>query len=325
MQLPQIAIAIVQQTKLSHSETSHFQLFELFELFKNNIIMAEIIDNDEQNEEINRQVRKVTIYGLLLNILLTLAKIVVGFFAGSSSVIADGVHSLTDCSTDIAVIVGVKYWNKGPDIDHPYGHRRIEAMTTVFIGVMLLIAGLVLIYNAIIKIHAQNSTVPEWSAFIVAILSIVTKEALYRWTFNKSVELKCNALKANAWHHRSDAFSSVPVAIAIGFAKYDSSWAVLDPIASVAVSFFVLKASYDIAWPALLELSDSGANEDKVKLIQLRTRFQGNGIYVDLHIQVDPNITVREGHAIAGRVKHLLLKEDSQIIDVLVHLEPCDE
>ena len=301
--------------------------------------MAEIIDNDEQNEEINRQVRKVTIYGLLLNILLTLAKIVVGFFAGSSSVIADGVHSLTDCSTDIAVIVGVKYWNKGPDIDHPYGHRRIEAMTTVFIGVMLLIAGLVLIYNAIIKIHSQTYAVPEWSAFIVAILSIVTKEALYRWTFNKSVELKCNALKANAWHHRSDAFSSVPVAIAIGFAKYDASWAVLDPIASVAVSFFVLKASYDIAWPALLELSDSGANEDKVKLIQvlvssvegikswheLRTRFQGNGIYVDLHIQVDPNITVREGHAIAGRVKHLLLKEDSQIIDVLVHLEPCDE
>ncbi len=287
----------------------------------------------------NCEVRRVTIYGLIINIVLTLLKIVIGFFAGSSSVIADGVHSLTDCSTDIAVIVGVKYWNKGPDIDHPYGHRRIEAMTTVFIGIMLLVAGLVLIYNAITKIHSQTFAVPEWSAFIVAILSIVTKEALYRWTFNKSVELKCNALKANAWHHRSDAFSSVPVAIAIGFAKYDSSWAVLDPIASVAVSFFVLKASYDIAWPALLELSDSGANEDKVKLIQvlvssvegvkslhqLRTRFQGNGIYVDLHIQVDPNITVREGHSIAGRVKHLLLKEDSQIIDVLVHLEPDDE
>ncbi|MBP5468140.1 MAG: cation transporter [Candidatus Riflebacteria bacterium] len=301
--------------------------------------MAEIIENDEQNEIVSNEVRKVTIHGLILNILLTLAKIIVGFFAGSSSVIADGVHSLTDCSTDIAVIVGVKYWNKGPDTDHPYGHRRIEAMTTVFIGVMLLIAGLVLIYSAIIKIHSQTYTVPEWAAFIVAILSIITKEALYRWTYKRSIELKCNALKANAWHHRSDAFSSVPVAIAIVFAKYDASWAVLDPIASVAVSFFILKASYDIAWPALLELSDSGANEDKVKLIQvlvssvegvkslhnLRTRFQGNGIYVDLHIQVDPNITVKEGHAIAGRVKHLLLKEDSQIIDVLVHLEPSDE
>ena len=301
-------------------------------------MVEETIDTIE-TEEPTSEIRKVTIIGLLVNIILTLAKIVIGFFAGSSSVIADGVHSLTDCSTDIAVIVGVKYWNKGPDVDHPYGHRRIEAMTTVFIGVMLLIAGLVLIYSAIIKIHSQQYSVPEWSAFIVAIISIIAKEALYRWTYNKADNLKCNALKANAWHHRSDAFSSVPVAIAIGFAKYDKTWAVLDPIASVAVSFFILKASYDIAWPALLELSDSGVNEDKVKLIQvlvssvegvkslhqLRTRFQGNGIYVDLHIQVDPNITVREGHSIAGRVKHLLLKEDSQIIDVLVHLEPSDD
>ncbi len=301
-------------------------------------MVEETIDTIE-TEEPTSEIRKVTIIGLLVNIILTLAKIVIGFFAGSSSVIADGVHSLTDCSTDIAVIVGVKYWNKGPDVDHPYGHRRIEAMTTVFIGVMLLIAGLVLIYSAIIKIHSQKYSVPEWSAFIVAIISIIAKEALYRWTYSKADNLKCNALKANAWHHRSDAFSSVPVAIAIGFAKYDKTWAVLDPIASVAVSFFILKASYDIAWPALLELSDSGVNEDKVKLIQvlvysvegvkslhqLRTRFQGNGIYVDLHIQVDPNITVREGHSIAGRVKHLLLKEDSQIIDVLVHLEPSDD
>ena len=288
------------------------------------------MEQDTETLENTKEVRKVTVIGLIVNIVLTLAKIIIGFFAGSSSVVADGVHSLTDCSTDVAVIVGVKYWNKGPDSDHPYGHRRIEAMTTVFIGVILALAGLVLIYNAVIKIHSQQYVVPEWSAFAVALISVFSKEILYQWTLKKSESLKCNALKANAWHHRSDAISSVPVVIAIGFAKYDESWKMLDPIASVAVSFFILKSAYDIAWPALLELSDSGANEAKLKRIeelvssvnevkslhQIRTRYQGNGLYVDLHIQVEPDLTVREGHAIAGRVKHILLNEDSQIIDV---------
>ncbi len=297
-----------------------------------------MFQNTEEIEN-TQEVRSVTLIGLFVNIFLTLAKILIGYFSGSSSVVADGVHSLTDCSTDIAVIVGVKYWNKGPDSDHPYGHRRIEAMTTVFIGTILALAGFILIYNAVIKIHSHQFIVPQWSAFIIAILSIFTKEMLYQWTLKKAEFLKCNALKANAWHHRSDAISSIPVALAIGFAKYDNSWAMLDPIASVAVSFFILKSSYDIAWPALLELSDSGASEQKIKHIQelvssvdgvvslhqVRTRFQGNGLYVDLHIQVNPNLTVIEGHAIAGRAKHILLDDDSQILDVLVHLEPCDD
>lgn len=292
-------------------------------------------------EELDRnnhthQVRVVTIWGLILNIVLTILKILIGYFAGSSSVVADGVHSLSDCSTDVAVIVGVKYWDKAPDSDHPYGHRRIEAMTSVFIGIVLAVVGVLLIYNAAVKLHSQQFTVPEWSALIIAILSIVSKEILYRWTLKKSEELKSTALRANAWHHRSDAVSSIPVAIAIGFTKYDTSWAMLDPIASIAVSFFILNAAYTIVWPSLLELSDSGANEQKIKDIEklvssvdgvlsihaLRTRYQGNGLYVDLHIQVNPDITVREGHAIAGKVKHLLLNEGPEIMDVLVHIEP---
>ena len=296
-----------------------------------------IIDTEEStNNKHIHEVRRVTIWGLILNIVLTVLKIVIGYFGGSTSVVADGVHSLSDCSTDVAVIVGVKYWDKAPDNDHPYGHRRIEAMTSVFIGIVLVFVGVLLIYNAISKLHSQNFLVPEWSAFIIAIISIVTKEILYRWTKKKSEELESNALKANAWHHRSDAISSIPVAIAIGFTKYDSSWAMLDPIASIAVSVFILNAAYTIVWPSLCELSDSGASESKLKDIEklvssiegiqsihaLRTRYQGNGLYVDLHIQVDPDITVKEGHDIAAKAKYLLLREGPGIKDVLVHVEP---
>ncbi|MBQ2594497.1 MAG: cation diffusion facilitator family transporter, partial [Candidatus Riflebacteria bacterium] len=136
-----------------------------------------IIDTEEStNNKHILEVRRVTIWGLILNIVLTVLKIVIGYFGGSTSVVADGVHSLSDCSTDVAVIVGVKYWDKAPDNDHPYGHRRIEAMTSVFIGIVLVFVGVLLIYNAISKLHSQNFLAPEWSAFIIAIISIVTKE-----------------------------------------------------------------------------------------------------------------------------------------------------
>lgn len=294
------------------------------------------MEEDIDRLEYTKEVRRITFYGLIVNILLTVFKIIIGFIGKSSSVLADGVHSLSDCSTDIAVIVGVKFWNKAPDSDHPYGHRRIEAMISVFIAIALGLVGIFLIYDSIVKIHTRNYIIPEWSAFIIAFVSIITKEILYRWTVKKSEILKCNALRANAWHHRSDAVSSIPVAVAISFCKYDARFAVLDPVASVAVSFFILKAAYDISMPALLELSDSGTDENNINTIkelvssiegvesihQIRTRYQGNGIFVDLHVQVNPDLTVREGHSIAGRVKHMLLEKGPQVHDVLVHVEP---
>ena len=298
--------------------------------------MEEVIDVAEQN---TTEVRKVTIYGLILNAVLTVLKIIIGYLGNSSSVIADGVHSLSDCSTDIAVIIGVKYWNKAPDDDHPYGHRRIEAMISTFIGIALAIVGIFLIYGAIVKLHNKEYMIPEWTTFWIAIISILAKEILYRWTMKKADVLKSTALKANAWHHRSDAISSIPVALAIGVTKYDPSWAMLDPIASVAVSFFILQAAYMIAQPSLYELADAGASEaalEKIKGIVtsvegvqsvhcIRSRYHGNGLHVDLHIQVNPNITVKEGHAIAGHAKRHLLEDGPEIVDVLVHLEPGED
>lgn len=298
--------------------------------------MEEVIDVAEQN---TTEVRKVTIYGLILNAVLTVLKIIIGYLGNSSSVIADGVHSLSDCSTDIAVIIGVKYWNKAPDDDHPYGHRRIEAMISTFIGLALATVGIFLIYGAIVKLHNKEYMIPEWTTFWIAIISILAKEILYRWTVKKADVLKSTALKANAWHHRSDAISSIPVALAIGVTKYDPSWAMLDPIASVAVSFFILQAAYMIAQPSLYELADAGASEaalEKIKGIVtsvegvqsvhcIRSRYHGNGLHVDLHIQVNPNITVKEGHAIAGHAKRHLLEDGPEIVDVLVHLEPGED
>lgn len=298
--------------------------------------MEEVIDVAEQN---TTEVRKVTIYGLILNAVLTVLKIIIGYLGNSSSVIADGVHSLSDCSTDIAVIIGVKYWNKAPDDDHPYGHRRIEAMISTFIGLALATVGIFLIYGAIVKLHNKEYMIPEWTTFWIAIISILAKEILYRWTMKKADVLKSTALKANAWHHRSDAISSIPVALAIGVTKYDPSWAMLDPIASVAVSFFILQAAYMIAQPSLYELADAGASEaalEKIKGIVtsvegvqsvhcIRSRYHGNGLHVDLHIQVNPNITVKEGHAIAGHAKRHLLEDGPEIVDVLVHLEPGED
>ncbi len=298
-----------------------------------------ILEQNDQTAQNTAEIRRVTFCGLILNAVLTLFKIIVGIIGNSSSVIADGIHSLSDCSTDIAVIVGVKYWNKAPDEDHPYGHRRIEAMISTFIGLALAAVGIFLIYGAIVKLHKGEYLIPEWCTFWVAIASIVVKEALYHWTVKKAEKLKSTALRANAWHHRSDAISSIPVALAIGVAKYDQSWAMLDPIASVAVSFFILQAAYLIAWPSLCELADAGASEASLQRIKeivtavegvqsvhcIRSRYHGNGLHVDLHIQVDPNITVREGHAIAGHAKRHLLEDGPEIVDVLVHLEPSNE
>ncbi|MDD3147973.1 MAG: cation diffusion facilitator family transporter [Candidatus Riflebacteria bacterium] len=285
-----------------------------------------------------KTVRHVTIVGLIFNVLLTVAKVLAGIFGNSQSVIADGIHSLSDCSTDIAVLVGVKYWNQPPDSCHPYGHRRIEAMISTFIGIVLSLAGLFLGISAIEKFRSGQYLVPAGIALAVAILSIISKEWLFHWTIKAAEEQKSSALKANAWHHRSDSLSSIPVAIAIGMALVDPKWAILDPVATLAVSLFIIQAAWKIVTPSLAELSDAGADAAVLKKIEqivlqvegvesvhaVRSRFHGSGLHVDLHIQVNEKLTVKEGHAISGRAKRRLLDEGPDIVDVLVHIEPFE-
>ncbi|MDD3001905.1 MAG: cation diffusion facilitator family transporter, partial [Candidatus Riflebacteria bacterium] len=218
-----------------------------------------------QNSQITK---KVTLTGMLVNLFLTISKVIAGTLGNSSSVIADGIHSLSDLSTDIAVLIGVKYWNEPPDADHPYGHRRIEAMISVLIAIALSIAGFMLGYGAITKFRSSNYQAPESFTLIIALISILTKEWLYHWTHKWGKKIMSSAMIANAWHHRSDSLSSIPVAVAIGLAVYNPDWAFMDPVATLAVSAFIIQTAYKISLPSLRELSDAGADQNCLETIE---------------------------------------------------------
>jgi len=283
-----------------------------------------------------RYVRKVTWIGLVINIGLSGLKFAAGYFGRSQALIADAIHSLTDTTTDLAVIAGSHYWSRPPDDCHPYGHRRLETLVTAFIGIMLVAAGIGIGWEAISTLHKKHATPPGSIAFYAAMASIVAKEILYRWTAAVGKKIKSSALAANAWHHRTDAISSVPVLIAVGAAMIFPSWSFLDHVGAVIVSIFILHAAIKIIWPAVSELIDAGAPEEIQKKIMeiaysttgvrevhaIRSRYISSSIQVDLHIVVDGNICVREGHTIADTVENNIIGSIPEVLDVVVHVDP---
>ena len=283
-------------------------------------------------------VRRATWVGLTVNILLSALKMAGGVIGSSQAIVADGVHSLSDSSTDIAILIGVRFWSRPPDECHPYGHRRIETVVTVFIGLALIVVAFGLIYNAIVTFQQPHPKTPHWIALVAALISITSKEILYRWTVTVGKRIKSSAVLANAWHHRSDAFSSIPTVVTVAIVLFRPSLGFLDHLAAAVVSFFILHAAWKITAPALKELVDSGASrkdceqirsislatQDVQRVHAIRTRYVGPGLLVDLHVLVDPNITVGQGHNIAGQVKRRLLSDGPGVVDVIVHLEPND-
>lgn len=283
-------------------------------------------------------VRRVAWVGLTINLVLSAVKFTAGILGQSQAVVADAVHSLSDSVTDIALLVGVRYWSKPPDEHHPYGHRRIETAVTIFIAVVLAAAGVGLAYRGLTALRVRSVGPPGWIAFAAAVVSIVIKEALSRWTAAVGKRLKSSAVAANAWHHRSDALSSVPVAMAVALAAIVPEWSFLDRVGAVLVSAFILHAAWKIAAPAMGQMIDTGASEkvrerirtiatetDGVETVHaIRTRYLGSGIQVDLHVLVDPDLTVRRGHEISEAVKQRLLTAGPDVLDVVVHLEPYE-
>ena len=281
-------------------------------------------------------VRKVTWVGLWVNLFLAAIKFTAGIYGRSQALIADAIHSLTDLTTDIAVIAGSHYWSRPPDENHPYGHRRLETLVTVFIGVVLIAAGIGIGWKAISALQEKHASPPGWIAVAAALASIVCKESIYRWTAMTGRRVKSAALAANAWHHRTDAFSSIPVLLAVAGARIFPSWSFLDPLGAVVVSIFILHASIKIIWPGLSELIDVGApketrkkirdialkNEGVLQVHDIRTRFISSSIQVDLHIVVEGLITVREGHDIADDVKARIIDAIPEVLDVIVHVDP---
>ena len=274
--------------------------------------------------------------GLVCNLLLAVFKGAAGIFGHSQAVLADALHSVSDIVTDIAVIFGAHFWSAPADEDHPHGHGRIETLITVVIGIALYSVAVGLGVHAIRGLREAPAIAPSAVALVAALASIVVKEALYRWTAMIGHKANSSALVANAWHHRSDAFSSVPAALAVAATLIDPEWAVVDRVGAVVVCLLILQAAWRILRPAIDQLIDAGApasDRQRIEKLALqvdgveaahavRTRYVGSDLAVDLHVEVDGGLSVAEGHDIAVAVRRKLLEEGPDVTDALVQIEP---
>ena len=288
------------------------------------------------SEEQASKVRRITSIGLLTNLVLSAGKLLGGVFGNSLAVTVDGVHSLSDCTTDLAILLGVKYWSRPPDACHPYGHKRTETLVTIFIGFALVITAAGMSWNAVVSFGEPGNSAPGIIALIAAASSIVIKEVLFRVTRRAGKHIGSSALLANAWHQRTDALSSIPVTIAVIAARLHPDLIILDSIGALLVSIFIFVAAWRIIAPGISQLADRAAPQEETAKISaaaagvsgvrdvhaVRTRYYGMGILVDLHITVDPEITVRAGHDIATSVQQTLMSAELGVEDVVVHIEP---
>jgi len=284
---------------------------------------------------------KVTVYGMIANIILTIFKFVAGILGNSAAMIADAVHSLSDFITDIVVIIGLKAAGKPADNNHQYGHGKIETLCAAFVGIVLFIIGLEILLSGLGKIHVVinggNLEQPGMIAFIAAVFSILTKELLFRYTLNYARKIKSDVMQANAWHHRSDAFSSVGTMLGIGGAiALGGKWAVLDPIAAVILSFFIFKVALEITYRNANELTEAALEKTVVEDIEhiivstegvkdfhkLKTRKIGNNIATDVHIQVEKELSLIEAHNICTEVENRLRDKYGKEAILYIHCEP---
>ena len=282
------------------------------------------------------EVRRVTYAGMAVNIAVAALKGCAGVVFSSQALFADAVHSLSDLVTDIAVVLGVRYWAAPADEKHPYGHGKIEALVTLFIAIALVIVSYELGAHAIRSLASGRSSVPGLPALFVALVSVASKEWLFRWTRRVAHKVGSPALEANAWHHRSDAISSIPVAIAVVVAYVWPSLAWVDSVGAVLVAIFILHVAWEIAYPALQELVDAEIGDRSAAVSEIarkvagvmdvhkvRARRYGGSYVADLHIHVDGGLSVAEGHRIGHDVSDALLASDLGIVDAIVHVEPA--
>lgn len=289
-------------------------------------------------DERYRATRRVTLVGAGVNLVLAVAKILFGIVGQSQALVVDGVHSLSDLASDAMVMFAAKHANRDADEDHPYGHGRIETVATVVLGVFLILIGIGLGYDAGDRLfRPQLLTHPAPFTLVVALLSVFSKEGLYHYTTAVARRVRSSLLHANAWHHRSDAISSVIVVIGIGGTLAGLPY--LDSLAAVGVAFMIAKIGWDLSWHSLRELVDTALDADQVAAIRqaimsvdgvralhmLRTRRSGGAALVDVHIIVDATLSVSEGHQIGEKVRTRLLGEFDEVTDVTVHIDPEDD
>lgn len=288
-----------------------------------------------------REIYKITVIGSVVNFLLLAFKFVAGIAGHSAAMLADAVHSLSDFVTDIVVIVFVRISNKPQDKEHDFGHGKYETLATAIIGLLLAGVGFGILWNGASSIWAflrgEPLGEPGMVALVAALVSIVSKEVLYQYTVIKGKRLNSQAVIANAWHHRSDALSSIGTALGIGGAiLLGEDWRVLDPVAAVIVSFFIIKVAFQLLVPCVEELLEKSLPDEMEKEIEqtllsfpgvsephhLRTRRIGSYCAIEVHVRMDGNITLHESHKTATAIEHKLKEIFGQGTLVTIHVEP---
>jgi cation diffusion facilitator family transporter len=281
-----------------------------------------------------RQIKSVTYLGIVINVALTVVKVVIGLLSGSLALLADGIHSLSDIATDAVVLLGLRLSSKEPDQSHPYGHGRAETFSAGVVALVLIVVGGGMIYYATLAIARDETTTPRIGVLIAAIFSIAAKEWLYRVTQKAAIRSNSPALYANAWHHRSDAFSSI--AVVIGFISLKFGFGHGDQTAAAAVGLMIILVGVRVIGDCMRELAESAIDTDTIEHIKkiinsdssirhwhkLRTRTVGREVFIDLHILVDPELNIAAAHEIAEDLENALHEEISRPVNITVHIEP---
>ena len=291
--------------------------------------------------EREKQIYKVTLVGSVGNLALLIFKLIAGVVGHSSAMIADAIHSLSDFVTDIVVLIFVRISVKPQDASHDYGHGKFETVATFLVGLALMMAAIGIIEPGVRKLilwwNGAELEAPGWIALWAALLSIVVKELLYQFTVRKGKTLNSQVMVANAWHHRSDALSSVGAAIGIGGAIWlGQRWTMLDPLASVVVGLMLVKVAWELLKTSMAELTEGSLSEEtELEIIELicsvpnvqephnlRTRRIGNHIAIEAHIRMDGNLSLNEAHEQATAVERKLKARFGDKTYVSIHMEP---
>jgi len=291
-----------------------------------------------------QKAQQVTLIGAVINVILSLGKLLVGFVGKSSAMIADGIHSLSDLVTDAIVIIFFRISDAEKDDRHPYGHGKFETFSTFLIALVLFAVGLGVFYGGTSKIvsviKGEVLHQPQIIALWAALISIVCKESLFQYTKIVGKQINSQAVIANAWHHRSDAFSSIGVAIGIAGAIFlGDKWVILDPVAGVIVSFFIMKTAIELSLPSIQELMEASLPKETVQRIEmlilddseiksfhkLRTRKIGETFVIDVHIQLDNNISLVQAHNIAGALSQRIRNAFGSTTQINIHMEPSEK
>ena len=287
-----------------------------------------------KQEVAGRQIRSITYRSIAANIGLSFIKAGIGLFAGSLALLADGLHSLSDVATDVAVLLGLRLGSKAPDQSHPYGHGRAETFSAGLVALILIVVGGGMIFYASVSIARDEIIVPRFAVLAAAVISIAAKEWLYRATRKVAIQSHSPALYANAWHHRSDALSSV--AVAIGFITLRFGFHHGDHVAAIVIGLLIIWVGVKVIGEALHELAESAVDSETRGRIEdiinsnasirqwhkLRTRTVGREIFLDLHILVDPELNVTAAHEIAEGLEKTLDEQISRPLNITVHIEP---